>query len=170
MLIKKVERANQESEKLAMLVEKHRFDEARAAYVHRKEQTRPFGLAGWILGWHKHDDDDEELEELREAAKSTLLNALKTEQNHVEELEASVSVLEQNNTVIALQVQSRDKSIEELNERVAVFEENKVVPFNSCVKICLRRHQIWRKLIWKLSASKVRWSPWPMIKSKRWSR
>ena len=124
-LLKQLERAKRESEQLATRVEQHRLDEIRATYNQRKKASRPFGLLGWMLGMHKRDDD--ELEDLREAAKSTLIHALQDERNNVEELEAAVNALEQNNSVIALQIQSRDELIDELNERVAVFEEDKVV-------------------------------------------
>lgn len=60
-------------------------------------------------------------------AKSTLLKALQIERNNVDELDAFVSSLQQNNSAIAEMVKSRDLIIDELNERVAVFEEDKVV-------------------------------------------
>lgn len=60
-------------------------------------------------------------------AKSTLLKALQIERNNVDELDAFVASLQQNNSAIAEMVKSRDLIIDELNERVAVFEEDKVV-------------------------------------------
>jgi predicted nuclease with TOPRIM domain len=60
-------------------------------------------------------------------AKSTLLRALQNERNNVDELEAAVTSLQQNNSAIAEMVKSRDLIIDELNDRVAVFEEDKVV-------------------------------------------
>ena len=63
----------------------------------------------------------------QELAKSTLLKALQLERNNVDELEAIVASLQQNNSAIAEVVKSRDTIIEELNSRVAVFEEDKVV-------------------------------------------
>ena len=60
-------------------------------------------------------------------AKSTLLKALQIERNNVDELDAFVVSLQQNNSAIAEMVKSRDLIIDELNERVAVFEEDKVV-------------------------------------------
>ena len=123
-LEKKLAKAKQEAEKLATLIERNRLEELRGSYQRRKN-SNPTGLFGLFFGRPTRDDD--ELEKLRETAKGTLLNALRTERNNVEELEAAVSILEQNNTIIALQVQSRDEIIDELNERVAVFEEDKLV-------------------------------------------
>ena len=60
-------------------------------------------------------------------AKSTLLKALQIERNNVDELDAFVASLQQNNSAIAEMVKSRDLIIDELNERIAVFEEDKVV-------------------------------------------
>lgn len=60
-------------------------------------------------------------------AKSTLLKALQIERNNVDELDAFVASLQQNNSAIAEMVKSRDLIIDELNERVAVFEEDKIV-------------------------------------------
>ncbi|KAL7578128.1 hypothetical protein ACA910_012575 [Epithemia clementina (nom. ined.)] len=134
-LEKKWQKAKREAEHLATLVERHRLEELRESYQQRKSLssaaasggTGGGGLLGWILGRSATLRDEEELEKLRDLAKSTLLTALRTERKNVEELETAVSVLEQNNSIIALQVQSRDEVIEELNERVAVFEEDKLV-------------------------------------------
>jgi hypothetical protein len=43
-------------------------------------------LFGWLFGWG--GDDDDGWDEMHEAAKSTLLRALQTERNNVEELES----------------------------------------------------------------------------------
>lgn len=69
-------------------------------------------------------------------AKSTLLRALQIERNNVDELEAAVTSLQQNNSAISEMVKSRDLIIDELNDRVAVFEEDKVV-----LKAALRQLQ-----------------------------
>jgi len=76
------------------------------------------------------------LEKLQELAKSTLLNALQTERDTVEELESALSTVQQNNSAILEMVSSRDSLIDELNDRVAVFEEDKVV-----LKAALRQLQ-----------------------------
>lgn len=73
---------------------------------------------------------------LQELAKSTLLRALQRERNNVDELEAVLSTLQQNNSAISEMVESRDMLISELNDRVAVFEEDKVV-----LKAALRQLQ-----------------------------
>lgn len=72
----------------------------------------------------------------QELAKSTLLRALQRERNNVDELEATLSTLQQNNSAISGMVESRDMLINELNDRVAVFEEDKVV-----LKAALRQLQ-----------------------------
>ena len=72
----------------------------------------------------------------QELAKSTLLRALQRERNNVDELEAALSTLQQNNSAISEMVESRDILINELNDRVAVFEEDKVV-----LKAALRQLQ-----------------------------
>ena len=59
--------------------------------------------------------------------KSTLIRALQSERSSVMELEASVALLQQNNSAISEMVESRDMLIDELNNRIAVFEEDKVV-------------------------------------------
>ena len=64
---------------------------------------------------------------VQDLAKSTLLRALQIERANVDELEAVVTSLQQNNSAIAEMVKSRDLIIDELNDRVAVFEEDKVV-------------------------------------------
>lgn len=73
---------------------------------------------------------------VQELAKSTLLRALQRERNNVDELEAAVFTLQQNNSAISEMVESRDMLINELNDRVAVFEEDKVV-----LKAALRQLQ-----------------------------
>lgn len=45
----------------------------------------------------------------------------------MDELEAIITALEQNNTAIAEMVKSRDLIVDELNDRIAVFEKDKVV-------------------------------------------
>ena len=72
----------------------------------------------------------------QELARSTLLRALQTERDNVHELEAVLSILQQNNSAISEMVESRDELIYELNERVAVFEEDKLV-----LKAALRQLQ-----------------------------
>lgn len=54
----------------------------------------------------------------------------------MDELEAALSILQQNNSAISEMVESRDMLISELNDRVAVFEEDKVV-----LKAALRQLQ-----------------------------
>lgn len=65
-----------------------------------------------------------------------MLRALQTERDNVHELEAVLSILQQNNSAISEMVESRDELIYELNERVAVFEEDKLV-----LKAALRQLQ-----------------------------
>ena len=126
-LEKKLTKAKREAENLATLVERNRLEDLRESYQDRKKtQKASGGLFGWIFG-RVTTRDDAELEKLRDMAKATLLNALRTERKSVEELEAAVSTLEQNNSMIAVQIQSRDEIIDQLNERVAVFEEDKLV-------------------------------------------
>ncbi len=72
----------------------------------------------------------------KDLARSTLLHALQTERNNVDELEAALSATQQNNSAIAEMVSSRDLIIDELNDRVAVFEEDKLV-----LKAALRQLQ-----------------------------
>ena len=73
---------------------------------------------------------------IQDLARSTLLHALQTERNNVNELETMISTLQQNNSAIADMVQSRDSLIEELNKRVGVFEDDKMV-----LKAALRQLQ-----------------------------
>lgn len=60
-------------------------------------------------------------------AKSTLIRALQSERGNVQELEAMVLSLQQNNTAISEMVEARDSVINELNSRITAFEEDKVV-------------------------------------------
>jgi predicted nuclease with TOPRIM domain len=83
------------------------------------------------IGYHQFD-----FAAVQELAKSTLLRALQRERNNVDELEAAVFTLQQNNSAISEMVESRDMLINELNDRVAVFEEDKVV-----LKAALRQLQ-----------------------------
>ena len=63
----------------------------------------------------------------QELSRNTLMDALKAERNHVEELEQQIMRLRQNNTAISDMVLSRDDLVNELNDRVQVFEEDKIV-------------------------------------------
>jgi hypothetical protein len=132
-----------EREDLAGMIERHRLNEQGPALLYSKnnknKQKKRRGFFSWLFGWNSDDDDDDDDDDwdrVHEAARSTLLKALQTERNNVEELESAVTCLQQNNSAIAGQVESRDLIIDELNDRVAVFEEDKVV-----LKAALRQLQ-----------------------------
>jgi len=147
-----------ELESLACLVETSRFENEKIKYLddldkkkkkRKKKKKKSFWL--WLFGFgdSKLDDEDtitikgsEQYEEERhraaqELARTTLLHALQTERNNVDELESALNVLQRNNTAIMDVVSSRDELIVELNERVAVFEEDKMV-----LKAALRQLQM----------------------------
>ena len=111
----------------------------RRTIKHRKKKKR--GFWAWLFGWgdddnevNRHNQDD--LQDVYEQARATLLQALQTERNNVHELEGIVTSLQENNSAISEQVQSRDVIIDELNDRIAVFEEDKLV-----LKAALRQLQ-----------------------------
>jgi hypothetical protein len=118
--------ATREAEDLAALIEKHRLSVEDEEESFRKKKTkRRRGLLAWLFGWN--GDTDDTLDGAYGEARSTLLKALQTERNSVDELESAVASLQQNNSAIAEQVQSRDAIIDELNDRIAIFEEDKIV-------------------------------------------
>ena len=131
---KKLKNTSIKAEDLAAMIERHRLEEDRGTY-RRKVKKKKTGFFAWLFGYHDRDDD-EDLSEMRDTAHTTLLEALQVERNSVDELETAVASLQQNNSAIAEQVQSRDLIISELNDRVAVFEEDKVV-----LKAALRQLQ-----------------------------
>jgi chromosome segregation ATPase len=116
--------ASVQAEDLAGMIERHRLEQGLELYS-KKKHKKSRGFFGWLFGSSSNDDDG--WDEMHEAARSTLLRALQTERNNVEELESAVTSLQQNNSAISEQVQSRDLIIDELNDRVAVFEEDKLV-------------------------------------------
>ncbi|GKY95235.1 hypothetical protein MPSEU_000486300 [Mayamaea pseudoterrestris] len=118
--------AMREAEDLAALIEKHRLSLEDEEESFRKKKTKKKrGLVAWLFGWGGEDEED--LDSVYGEARSTLLKALQTERNSVDELESVVASLQQNNSAIAEQVQSRDTIIDELNDRIAIFEEDKIV-------------------------------------------
>jgi chromosome segregation ATPase len=131
-LSKGLKLAQREAENLATLIERHRLSEEKEEYSTKRRQSR--GFFAWLFGFGQSDDED--WEDLKETARSTLLKALQNERNNVDELETSVASLQANNSAIADQVESRDAIIDELNSRIAVFEEDKVV-----LKAALRQLQ-----------------------------
>eukprot|EP00977_Amphora_coffeiformis_P018777 scaffold6717_cov160-Amphora_coffeaeformis.AAC.5 len=132
---KQLKAARRQAENLATLIERHRLEEEKEKKVVKKRKSR--GFFAWLFGIRSdEDEDEEEWEELKDTARSTLLQALQNERNNVEELESVVSVLQSNNSAISDQVESRDAIIDELNNRIAVFEEDKVV-----LKAALRQLQ-----------------------------
>lgn len=140
-LKKKYKAAARESEELAEMIERHRLRDEGTEFHHTKKKKKRRGFFAWLFGFGSVSDhdgfgNDEAYEEMQEAARSTLLAALRTERNSVSELETAVATLQQNNSAIAEQVQSRDQIIDELNNRVAVFEEDKLV-----LKAALRQLQ-----------------------------
>ena len=133
-LKKKLKAASREAEALAEMVERHRLRDEGTTFHKKKQKKR--GFFAWLFGFSVPDESDDEYEAMQESARSTLLGALRSERNSVSELEAAVATLQQNNSAIAEQVQSRDQIIDELNNRVAVFEEDKLV-----LKAALRQLQ-----------------------------
>jgi hypothetical protein len=145
-----IKAATNEAEELAAMIEQNRHLREGTT---KKQKKR--GFFAWLFGFGKTDDDDEEddngdgsfenarfsnnpsIKKMHDIARSTLLAALRTERNSVSELESVVTTLQQNNSAIAEQVQSRDDIINELNDRIAVFEEDKVV-----LKAALRQLQL----------------------------
>ncbi|GAX15168.1 hypothetical protein FisN_12Lh128 [Fistulifera solaris] len=119
------------AEELSTLVERHRIadqDEESTTSHHLRKSRKKRGFFAWLFGWGSIVDPvDESLESLREEARSTLLAALQRERENVEELEATVTNLQRNNTALAEQVKSRDEIMDELNDRIGVFEEDRVV-------------------------------------------
>jgi DNA repair exonuclease SbcCD ATPase subunit len=137
-------RALLRAEELAAMVERHRLHEEgevyRASSIRKKKKVGffawLFGFGGTSIGGGGGSGGDDEYEEMHDLARSTLLEALRSERNSVNELEAAVATLQQNNSAIAEQVLSRDQIIDELNARVDVFEEDKLV-----LKAALRQLQ-----------------------------
>ena len=132
-------RKQAELEDLACAIEEDRVDAERERYLEEIRQRRKKRgflavLFGGIFG--KGYDEEEERLKAQELARSTLIDALQTERSNVDELEASLLILQQNNSAIADMVESRDYLINELNDRVAVFEEDKIV-----LKAALRQLQ-----------------------------
>lgn len=126
---------DREVEELAASIETARLTTERENYFADRRKRKKRGFFAWLFGIGRDDSDDDE-ERLQELAKSTLLRALQRERNNVDELEAVLSTLQQNNSAISEMVESRDMLISELNDRVAVFEEDKVV-----LKAALRQLQ-----------------------------
>jgi DNA repair exonuclease SbcCD ATPase subunit len=135
-LSKRFKLAQRNAENLAALIETHRLEEGKERRTAKKKKSR--GFFAWLFGFGSEDDDD--LDELRDTARSTLLQALQNERGNVEELENALTTLQNNNSAIAQQVESRDAIIDELNSRIAVFEEDKVV-----LKAALKQLQIEMK-------------------------
>jgi chromosome segregation ATPase len=125
-------------EELACLVENSRMEQERTEYMEeRRRKQKKRGFFGWLFGIGTSQDEmDMHQERMRDLSRSTLLHALQTERNNVDELEAALMVLQQNNSAISDMVKSRDDLINELNDRVAVFEEDKIV-----LKAALRQLQ-----------------------------
>jgi chromosome segregation ATPase len=129
----KYQRASHNATDLAALIERHGLERAgnnvknTNKRIVKKKKRR--SVLAWLFGWNKddNDDDQDELAGVYAQARSTLLQALQTERANVDELESALASLQQNNSAVAQQVQSRDLIINELNDRVAVFEEDKVV-------------------------------------------
>lgn len=126
-LQKDLKKASRETEDFAALIERHRLSEEGTDY---RSSSRPKkkkrGFFAWLFGWGE-EEIESNLDEAYEEARTTLLKALQTERNSVHELETAVASLQQNNSAISEQVESRNLIIEELNDRIAVFEEDKVV-------------------------------------------
>ena len=135
-----IRKKQSELEDLACAIEEDRADAERERYLeeirqHRKKRTSLLGtIFGAIFG--KGYDEEEERAKAQELARSTLIHALQVERNNVDELEASLLILQQNNSAISDMVESRDHLINELNDRVSVFEEDKIV-----LKAALRQLQ-----------------------------
>mmetsp|Transcript_22541 Transcript_22541/g.33717 ORF Transcript_22541/g.33717 Transcript_22541/m.33717 type:complete len:987 (+) Transcript_22541:373-3333(+) len=150
VLKSKLKEKERELENLACGIEMARLEKQKEKYKEelekkKKRMQKNRGLIAWLFdymfggssgGVGSEDDTDDEIEKLQDLARSTLLHALQTERNNVDELEAALSATQQNNSAIAEMVSSRDLIIDELNDRVAVFEEDKVV-----LKAALRQLQ-----------------------------
>ena len=134
----KCDKASREAEDLAIRVEKHRLStKGEIPHLGGRGRRKKRGFWEWLFGklfgfGHDGDDGDGDAsaydwDKLHDTARSTLIEALQTERNTVEQLESMVNGLQENNSAIAEQVQSRDMIVDELNDRVAVFESDKVV-------------------------------------------
>jgi chromosome segregation ATPase len=133
-LQEKVKSVSREAEALASMIEKHRLLREGTS----KKKKRKMGFFAWLFNFGaSSDDEDDDYNEVYDEARSSLLLALQSERNSVSELEAALLTLQQNNSAISEQVQSRDQIIDELNNRIAVFEEDKVV-----LKAALRQLQM----------------------------
>ena len=134
-----IRKKQSELEDLACAIEEDRADAERERYLEEIRQRRKKrGFFGTILGaiFGKGYDEEEERAKAQELARSTLIHALQVERSNVDELEASLLILQQNNSAISDMVESRDHLINELNDRVSVFEEDKIV-----LKAALRQLQ-----------------------------
>lgn len=128
---KELKKSQYDREDMALMVERHRIQlqqqhDGSSSRSRGKPKKKKRGFFAWLFGMSNVEDDDD-LEELQEEARTTLLTALQRERSNVQELEDSVTVLERNNSAISQQVKSRDLIISELNDRVEVFEQDKVV-------------------------------------------
>lgn len=126
-LKKDLKEARAEAENLAISIENSRIRDHMDESRRKGKKSR--GLLGWLFSFlvSSTPEVDEDMDSPQDLAKSTLLKALQIERNNVDELDAFVVSLQQNNSAIAEMVNSRDLIIDELNERVAVFEEDKIV-------------------------------------------
>jgi len=134
-----IRRKQAELEDLACAIEEDRVDAERERYLEEiRKKRKKRGFFGIILSgiFGKGYDEEEERLKAQELARSTLIHALQIERSNVDELEASLLILQQNNSAIADMVESRDYVINELNDRVEVFEEDKIV-----LKAALRQLQ-----------------------------
>lgn len=134
-----IRKKQSELEDLACAIEEDRADAERERYLEEIRQRRKKrGFFGTIFGaiFGKGYDEEEERAKAQELARSTLIHALQLERSNVDELEASLLILQQNNSAISDMVESRDHLINELNDRVSVFEEDKIV-----LKAALRQLQ-----------------------------
>lgn len=134
-----IRKKQSELEDLACAIEEDRVDAERERYLEEIRQRRKKrGFFGAIFGalFGKGYDEEEERAKAQELARSTLIHALQVERSNVDELEASLLILQQNNSAISDMVESRDHLINELNDRVSVFEEDKIV-----LKAALRQLQ-----------------------------
>jgi predicted nucleic acid-binding Zn-ribbon protein len=132
-LQEKVKSVAREAESLASTIEKHRLSQQGTI-----KRNRKMGFFAWLFSFGASlNDEEDDYREVYDEARSSLLAALQSERNCVSELEAALVSLQQNNSAISEQVQSRDQIIDELNNRIAVFEEDKVV-----LKAALRQLQM----------------------------
>lgn len=135
-LKKALKKSKLEVEDLAALIERYRLNVRGDDSYRRRKAKKRRGFFAWLFGWGE-EDEESDLDGVFEEARSTLLSALQTERNSVHELESVVTSLQQNNSAISEQLQSRDLIIDELNDRIAVFEEDKVV-----LKAALKQLQV----------------------------